>query len=242
MAYTEKQMQLTKERLRDLRKERGITTNKMPTELAEVMTGACLLNYEENDPANVTKFGKTKGMSIEKLVALADYYGVSCDYLLGRSDTPSHDYEVQELADYIGVNGNLIQKLKTIIDTDFYAGHAFEMLHASNNINLLYKLLGRYLIFTAYASEKAYPSDVIQKLKEVSQTLDSLHLSYRYMSDKAVQDYYRQTIMDLMKQIMDDMCSFANKHADELYGEDTKKLIQEGDLLNEVTKLLRQRD
>lgn len=45
----------------------------MPVESAEIMTGACLLNYEEDDTANKIKFGKTKGMSIKKLVALSEY-------------------------------------------------------------------------------------------------------------------------------------------------------------------------
>ena len=241
MAYTKQQMLLTKERLRDLRKERGITTNKMPAELAEIMTGACLLNYEEDDPANEVKFGKTKGMSIEKLVALADFYGVSCDYLLGRSDSPSHDYEVQELADYIGVNGNLIFKLKSIIDGDFYAGHAFQVINAEKGIELLYKLIGRYLLFAAYTSEKNYPAEVTKKLHEVSKILDELHLSYRYMDDKMVQVYYRQTITELFQKILDDMCSLVINSADELYGAETKNLIQEGDIINEVTKFLRQR-
>lgn len=241
MAYTKQQMLLTKERLRDLRKERGITTNKMPVELAEVMTGACLLNYEEDDPANEVKFGKTKGMSIEKLVALADFYGVSCDYLLGRSDSPSHDYEVQELADYIGVNGKLISKLKSIIDGDFYAGHAFQVINAEKGIELLYKLIGRYLLFAAYTNEKNYPAEVTKKLQEVSKILDELHLSYRYMDDKMVQVYYRQTITELFQKILDDMCSLVINSADELYGVETKNLIQEGDIINEVTKFLRQR-
>ena len=241
MAYTKQQMLLTKERLRDLRKERGITTNKMPAELAEIMTGACLLNYEEDDPANEVKFGKTKGMSIEKLVALADFYGVSCDYLLGRSDSPSHDYEVQELADYIGVNGKLISKLKSIIDSDFYAGHAFQVINAEKGIELLYKLIGRYLLFAAYTSEKNYPAEVTKKLQEVSKILDELQLSYRYMDDKMVQVYYRQTITELFQKILDDMCSLVINSADELYGVETKNLIQEGDIINEVTKFLRQR-
>lgn len=30
--------------------------------------------------------GTTRGTSIEKLVALAEYFGVSTDYLLGRTD------------------------------------------------------------------------------------------------------------------------------------------------------------
>lgn len=239
--YTKQQMLLTKERLRDLRKERGITTNKMPVELAEIMTGACLLNYEEDDPANEVKFGKTKGMSIEKLVALADFYGVSCDNLLGRSDSPSHDYEVQELADYIGVNGKLIFKLKSIIDGDFYAGHAFQVINAEKGIELLYKLIGRYLLFDAYTSEKNYPAEVTKKLQEVSKILDELHLSYRYMDDKMVQAYYRQTITELFQKILDNMCSLVINSADELYGLETKNLIQDGDIINEVTKFLRQR-
>lgn len=71
-------------------------------------------------------------------------------------------------------------------------------------------------------AKKNYPPEINKKLKEVSKTLNELHLSYRYMDDKMVQVYYRQTITELFQKLLDDMCSLVINSADELYGEETK--------------------
>ena len=109
MPYTIEQQLKTKERLKELRNENGITSTKMPSELREYMTSACLIDYEETNPDKEIRFSKTKGMSIERLVALADYYNVSVDYILGRTDTRSKDYEVRELAEYVGASTKVIE-------------------------------------------------------------------------------------------------------------------------------------
>lgn len=63
-------------RLRELRKEKGLTT----TELGEIIgcSNPTITNYERGyrkpDP--------------ETLLKLADYFGVSVDYLLGRDEAP----------------------------------------------------------------------------------------------------------------------------------------------------------
>lgn len=63
-------------RLRELRKEKGLTT----TELGEIIgcSNPTITNYERGyrkpDP--------------ETLLKLADYFGVSVDYLLGRDEVP----------------------------------------------------------------------------------------------------------------------------------------------------------
>lgn len=61
------------ERIRNLREDRDLTQ----LELAAVLncTQVCYSNYEN---------GK-RGIPTEALVALADFYGVSVDYLLGRT-------------------------------------------------------------------------------------------------------------------------------------------------------------
>lgn len=61
------------ERIRDLREDRDLTQ----TELAQLLscTQACYSNYES---------GK-RDIPTEVLSTLADFYGVSTDYLLGRT-------------------------------------------------------------------------------------------------------------------------------------------------------------
>ena len=61
------------ERLRNLRKEKGVTQREI-AEFLGIKTRP-YQNYESGD----------RRPDYEKLVALADYFGVSTDYLLGRT-------------------------------------------------------------------------------------------------------------------------------------------------------------
>ena len=62
------------ERLKELRKERGVRQEQVAVALDISMSAYC--NYEQ---------GKREPTA-SVLVRMADYYGVSVDYLLGRSD------------------------------------------------------------------------------------------------------------------------------------------------------------
>jgi Predicted transcriptional regulators len=69
-------MKIFAERLRELRKLHKINQSK----LAEVLSiNQRQISYYEND---------TNEPSLESLIALADYFSVSVDYLLGRTDDP----------------------------------------------------------------------------------------------------------------------------------------------------------
>lgn len=61
------------ERIRNLREDRDLTQQQLATVLN--CTQVCYSNYEN---------GK-RGIPTETLSMLADYYGVSVDYLLGRT-------------------------------------------------------------------------------------------------------------------------------------------------------------
>ena len=62
------------ERLKELRKEKGVTQREI-AEFLGIKTRP-YQNYESRD----------RRPDYEKLVALADYFDVTTDYLLGRSD------------------------------------------------------------------------------------------------------------------------------------------------------------
>lgn len=64
------------ERLRELRKKAGLTQAAVGEILGVSIRG--YTHYENGD----------RDMSPEVLIALADYYGVTVDYLLGRTDDP----------------------------------------------------------------------------------------------------------------------------------------------------------
>lgn len=93
-----------------LRKERGISQKKAAAELG--ITQARLSHYEKG----------VRECGLEFLVQVADYYGVSCDYLLGRSpdpkgstisleDIPEHDPGQKELVTAGGMMASFNKRL-----------------------------------------------------------------------------------------------------------------------------------
>ena len=79
---------MTKYRLRLLRKEKGLSYENLSLLLQKQGTPIShtnLRNYELTDKNNPL-YNRTRGMSVENLVALACVYRVSLDYLLGYSD------------------------------------------------------------------------------------------------------------------------------------------------------------
>lgn len=94
MLYDEARMALTKERLEDLRKEKKLSYEQLSKQLAERgvnISHTNLKNYEINDPLHPL-YGRTKSMGIEYLVAFADFYDVSVEYLLGLSNSRRREY------------------------------------------------------------------------------------------------------------------------------------------------------
>ena len=65
------------ERLIELRKSRGLTQKQVYEGVSMSMLGYQRYEYGEREP------------SFQKLIALADFFDVSLDYLVGRSDDPS---------------------------------------------------------------------------------------------------------------------------------------------------------
>jgi hypothetical protein len=90
MSYTKEDKIRTAERLADLRKVFGLSYMQLSKELHEIgvdISHTSLKDYEETDyDAHPSSFNKN--MSIANLVALADFYQVSYDFLLGKSAAP----------------------------------------------------------------------------------------------------------------------------------------------------------
>ena len=91
------QVKLTiQERLKDLRVERGLTLEQLADQTG--LSKSALGKYETDDFKDISPFS---------IVTLAKFYGVSTDYLLGRTETKNHpDTELDALHlgdDAIGV-------------------------------------------------------------------------------------------------------------------------------------------
>lgn len=94
MPYTASDIAKTKERLEDLRKEKRLSfeqLSKLLDEQGTPISHTNLRNYEISDTLH-DLYGRTEGMSLKNIIAIADVYGVSLDYLIGRSDSKKREY------------------------------------------------------------------------------------------------------------------------------------------------------
>ena len=100
------------ERLKQLRKERKLSHVALSTALNQAygidISRDSLMSYEVTDP-NHSKPYKNEGMRVEYLRCLADFYGVSADYLLGLTNDPSRE---PSAIDELGLSPQAIAKLK----------------------------------------------------------------------------------------------------------------------------------
>ena len=67
------------ERLKDLRVERKLTLEQLSNEVG--ISKSALGKYESDNGKDISPYS---------ILVLADYYGVSCDYLMGRTETKKH--------------------------------------------------------------------------------------------------------------------------------------------------------
>ena len=105
------------QRLKDLRESRGLTLAALSETLTEKygirISKESLTNYEVTDSFH-TKARKNEGMSVKYLRCLADFYGVSTDYLLGLSPVPSNNADIQAIGEKTGLTVAAIENIRHI--------------------------------------------------------------------------------------------------------------------------------
>lgn len=70
-----------------------------------------IANYETIEPEYNAKSGKNNGMSVKYLRVLADFFGVSSDYLIGISEISSPNPTAQAACEYTGLTEANIEEL-----------------------------------------------------------------------------------------------------------------------------------
>lgn len=106
-------------RLEELRKSKGLTHVALAKQLKEIygieVSRDSLMAYEISSEfrAKASKLPNL-GMRVEYLYCLADFYGVSIDYLLKKTDIASSDIKIREVCEYIGLSENAVKFLKYI--------------------------------------------------------------------------------------------------------------------------------
>ena len=109
------------ERLKNLRVNAGYSHERLATALQEKyktsITSASLKKYEVSDPYH-SNYGAVKGMRIEYLDMFADFYGVSSDYILGRTNSISLDLNNQVICDTFGLSFMAVTNFKILHNVD----------------------------------------------------------------------------------------------------------------------------
>lgn len=102
---------LMAKRLKELREEKKISHVSLSKAIKDKygveISRDSLMGYEVSDP-NHTKAYKNEGMRVEYLRCLADFYGVSADYLLGFTNEPKRQ---SCAADQLGLSSHAIQNI-----------------------------------------------------------------------------------------------------------------------------------
>lgn len=108
-------------RLRSLRESVGLNPEQLSRAIYEksgVKIGRnSIINYEVGESYN-TKTDKNLGMRAEYVIALADFYGVSTDYLLGRTPNKTTNPKLQEVSEYTGLSAAVAERLHNSVNPE----------------------------------------------------------------------------------------------------------------------------
>lgn len=108
--------QIAAQRLKALRESKRLSHQKLSELLEErgtEVSAKSLMNYESAAKDEFhTKSQSISKMNASTLVALAEFFNVSTDYLLGLHDAPTADIKVQAIHDYTGLTVNSISLLQ----------------------------------------------------------------------------------------------------------------------------------
>lgn len=104
-------------RLKKLRCEKGLSHEKLSRALYDkygLKVSSVSLMYFETDEVGNSRFGSNLRMSSEYVRRLADFYGVTADYILGISPIKTNDPQKAAAVNYTGLSEEAIEALRSI--------------------------------------------------------------------------------------------------------------------------------
>lgn len=202
------------ERLKDLRTSKGISTKAL-ADATGISVGS--LNTWENDDATAGKTS-TDGIKLENLIKLADFYGVSLDYLAGRTDVKSPSPTLQGVCEYTGLTEKVVEKLNVHVERikenhplafgSEYMLESLSLFLECKSSMTLFALLSHYI----QAKEKAVqqsgmaglltPSEILMQTTKSFQNLKQK--GYRLLSPYDAVDYAYFQASDKFADILKD--------------------------------------
>ena len=139
--------QIAAQRLKKLRVDKGLSHQKLSEALSDFgvdVSPRSLMNYESAAKDEFhSKSQSISKMNASTLVALAEFFDVSTDYLLGLNDAPTADIEVQAITDYTGLS---VESVK-ILHIQNLLREIAKSTNANSNNDTKYVGVDTYLLF-----------------------------------------------------------------------------------------------
>jgi len=154
-------------RIKELRKSKNLSHQRLAEELTNKysikISKDSLLQYEI-DKEYHAKWDKVKGMNIEYLYCIADFFEVSADYILGFTNNPTTDKDLDAVSKYIGLGQEAVEKLNRYAKMDIdYPNYTNALSHLNMFIKedsfYIFDYLDKYIQSICFCKflEQEYP-------------------------------------------------------------------------------------
>ena len=202
MAYSNEQIIQTKQRLQDLRLESKLSRKELMQQLwtkenfkiSDTMLG----KYEYDDKLiNPEKYLATQKMSLDTFVALADFYHVPVEYLLGRSSTRNPDN--LQLGKDLHLSDHAIANIRALIEKDNHHISDKEYIRRSDILSQLLSDSDFLILIECIAKGKEYL--IAQENYDIQKFID-------VGSDYTEDDLYIKEVNQHDAHVID--CDYAN--------------------------------
>lgn len=203
---------ITALRLKQLREEKGLSHQKLSEALSEqfdvTVSRDSLMNYEVATPNHSSAY-KNLGMRIEYLHALASFYGVSADYLLGFTDVRTPFADTRAIVAKTGLTEKNVRTLEVMQEIPMEANIGF----ANDLLSLILesKIILEYLLMQS-ALNVPKPISWDDRLEKGDVSLEDLAFmdseqrksGYVQLTGKEAFEYHCSKIADIIERALID--------------------------------------
>lgn len=222
---------LCSRRLKELRQEKHISHQALADTIG--VSKQVVINYEvaANNGGVVTNSPSDKtlsvaGMKIETLYKLAEYYNVSTDYLLGRTDVKTADTQLKTICEVTNLSEAAAKKIIKLNEKENqsdidYSDMLFNQMIESPEFDEIVNVLYTALCFRHLALPD---KEVIEQVnKEIETNRNSPFWQYALATAKGgLSPYYKQQLSELI-------CKFYDRINQEYLSEDEKYMQSKGE-------------